>query len=480
MAMMGLLVVATGSLVGSREPTVLESVIAKGQLHVISRNGPTTYYEGPNGYTGFEYTLASRFAQYLGVELVIHGEDDLGKMINAVDNNQVQFAAAGLPITEKRKQRIKFSTPYLDITQKLIYQQGQSKPRSAADLVGKKIIAISNSAQTEGLRRLQREYPGLAWQERNDLEMLDLLEMVHNGDVDFAVVDSKSYALGKSVYPNARAAFDISGAQQLAWAFPNNNDTSLYDKASHFFETVEQEGLITDALDTYYGHLGELDYSGAILFAHRIDSRLPQWEEMLKASADNYSLDWQLLAALSYQESHWNPSAKSHTGVRGFMMLTRNTAKEMGIKNRVDAEQSIEGGTKYFKSIHSRIPQRIAEPDRTWLTLAAYNIGMGHMEDARVLTQKFGFNPDKWSDVKQHLLLLSKSKYYKNTKHGYARGWEAVDYVQNIRNFHTIIAWNEKDKQDQLASNAAATQHQFAQFSSAITDAVNTITVSSL
>ncbi|VUD68917.1 Membrane-bound lytic murein transglycosylase F [Thalassocella blandensis] len=475
----GLLFSAASFLVASRQPTTLESVLASGELHMVSRNGPTTFYEGPRGLTGFEYSIAKRFAKHLGVKLVIHDEEDLGKMIDSVSQHQVHFAAAGLTVTKKRLKKVKFSSPYLDITQQLVYQQGQSRPQSPADLIGKKLVIISNSAHSERLRQLQREYPELTWEERHDVEMLDLLEMVHNGEVDYTIIDSNAYEMSETVYPRARVAFNISEGEQLAWAFPADQDDSLFNEAETFFKKVKLSGVIDDTIYTYYGHLGELDYSGAILFAHRLTSRLPKWEEKLRAAGELHDVDWHLLAALSYQESHWNPKAKSPTGVRGFMMLTLDTAKDMGVKNRLNAEQSISGGAKYFKSIHKRIPSRIAEPDRTWLALAAYNIGMGHLEDARKLTEHHGGNPDKWTDVKENLHLLAKRKYYKFTKHGYARGWEAVDYVQNIRNFHTIIAWNEKEKEQMLASNQTSNQN-FAQLSPVMTEALKNITVTSL
>lgn len=475
----GTLFVAAGSLNGSRAPSVLEKVLESGKLHMISRNGPTTYYEGSNGLVGFEYAIAKRFAKKLGVELVIHDQEDLGVMLDSVNKQDVHFAAAGLTVTPKREKKVKFADAYLDVRQQLIYQFGEAKPSSVADLEGKNIVVIGNSSHTENLRRLQREFPGLQWKERNDVEMLDLLEMVHNGEVDYTIVDSNAYELSESLYPRARVAFNIKESEHLAWAFPKQQDQSLFNKAQEFFSEVKEKGVIQDTLDTYYGHLGELDYSGAILFAHRLGSRLPTWEQKLKDAAEIYDLDWQLIAALSYQESHWNPKAKSPTGVRGFMMLTRNTAKDMGVTNRLNPDQSIIGGAKYFNSIYNRIPERIADPDRTWLALAAYNIGLGHLEDARILTEHHGGNPDKWADVSENIVLLAKRKYYKFTKHGYARGWEAVKYVQNIRNFHTIIAWNEKEKHQLLASNLA-TEQKFAQFSPVVTEAVKSITVSSL
>ncbi len=477
--MLGLMILAAGSLNSSRIPTVLESIQASGEIHMVSRNGPTTYYEGPRGTTGFEYSLAKKFADRLGVELVIHDQEDLGLMLKAVTNNNVHFAAAGLTVTQKRLQKVKFATPYLNVKQQLIYRVGKDKPKTVEDLLDKHIVIIANSSHAENLRKLQRQFPTLTWEERSDVEMLDLLELVHNGDADFTIVDSNAYEMSESVYPRARVAFNLKEEEKLAWAFSHQIDDSLFNEAQKFFNDELIASTINDIKETFYGHLGELDYSGALLFSHRLDARLPKWEEKLRVAAEVYDLDWQLLAALSYQESHWNPKAKSPTGVRGFMMLTMDTAKEMGVTNRLSADQSIMGGSKYFKRMYSRIPERITENDRTWLALAAYNIGYGHLEDARILTEHHGGNPDKWVDVKENLLLLAKRKYYKFTKHGYARGWEAVDYVQNIRNFYTIIAWNEKEKRQLLSANIV-TQQQFAQFSPVMTEAVKSIATSSM
>lgn len=477
--MLGLMMLAAGSLNSSRIPTVLESIQAAGEIHMISRNGPTTYYEGPRGTTGFEYSLAKQFADRLGVELVIHDQEDLGLMLKAVSNNHVHFAAAGLTVTQKRQQKVKFATPYLNVEQQLIYRNGQDKPKSVEDLLDKHIVIIANSSHAENLRKLQRQYPTLTWEERSDVEMLDLLELVHNGKADFTIVDSNAYEMSESVYPRARVAFNLKEEEKLAWAFSHQIDDTLFKEAQKFFNDELIASTIIDIKETFYGHLGELDYSGALLFSHRLDARLPKWEDKLRDAAEVYDLDWQLLAALSYQESHWNPKAKSPTGVRGFMMLTLDTAKEMGVTNRLSADQSIMGGSKYFKRMYSRIPERITANDRTWLALAAYNIGYGHLEDARILTEHHGGNPDKWVDVKENLLLLAKRKYYKFTKHGYARGWEAVDYVQNIRNFYTIIAWNEKEKRQLLSANIV-TQQQFAQFSPVMTEAVKSIATSSM
>lgn len=447
------LIACTALLVTSKTPSALERVLSKGQLKIISRNGPTTYYEDSHGLTGFEYHLAQEFAQELGVELVIHDEENLSTLLNNVGTQDGEFAASGLTVTPSRQQKIHFSDSYLEVTQQLIYRSSEAKPSGVEDLLGKELAVVANSSHAERLRELQREHPELRWRELGNVEMADLMEMVHSGDLDYAIVDSNAYDVNSVIYPRARIAFDIAEPQQLAWAFPRQQDDSLYMAAQAFFQRIKTDGTLATLVERHYSPAHKMTTGGALTFAHRVDNRLPKYDAELKKAADKYDLDWRLLAAISYQESHWNPRARSYTGVRGMMMLTRTTAKEMGVDNRLDAAQSIDGGARYFKKIYKRLPKRISGQDRINFTLAAYNVGYGHMEDARILTQRLGGNPDVWEDVRQHLPKLAKRKYYRSLKRGYARGWEPVEYVDKINNFHNIIAWHEQLQQRRVATN---------------------------
>lgn len=452
LAVVPVLLALSFGLVSSRVPTVLEQIEKAGELHILSRNGPTTYYEGPNGLTGFEYALARTFADDLGVKLVIEDEENLNTLLSSVGSERGALGASGLTITKQRQHKVRFAQPYLDVTQQVIYNRDAKKPESVEDLVGADILVIAGSAHAERLQELQQQYPDLTWHEQPDLEMIDLLSMVQNGEAQYVIVDSNAYSINRNIYPEAAVAFDISEPQQLAWAFPIQMDNSLYDAAQSFFARVEGDGTLEDIRAHFYDHIDKVNHSGAKLFASRIKSRLPHWQDYLIKAGDSYGVDWRLLAAISYQESHWNSRAISNTGVRGLMMLTQATAKELGVDNRNDPQQSIDGGAKYFKKIFDRIPERIQGTDRTWMALAAYNIGMGHLEDARVLTETNGDNPDRWADVKRYLPLLAKRKYYKKTEHGYARGWEPVAYVQNIRQFYDILTWQNFLDQRRMAA----------------------------
>ena len=171
----------------------------------------------------------------------------------------------------------------------------------------------------------------------------------------------------------------------------------------------------------------------------------------LKPLFEKYAqeIDWRLLAAISYQESHWDAQATSPTGVRGLMMLTKNTAQSLGLTDRTDAEQSISGGARYLQDMMSKVPDTVPEGERIWFALAAYNMGYAHMLDARALTVKTKGNPDSWADVKQRLPLLSQKPWYKKLTYGYARGHEAYAYVENIRKYQiSLVGYlQEKEKQ---------------------------------
>lgn len=434
----------------STPPTLLERIQEEGFLQILTLNGPSTFYEGRLGYAGFEYELAKAFADDIGVEITVRTEQSLGDILSGVQETSAHFVAAGLSVIDERKQTINFSVPYSTVTQQVVYRRGSERPKSVSDIVGKDIVVVKQSSHAKTLEGFKDAYPELTWREE-EAEMTDLLDMIHKGEADITLVDSTAFITNSAIYPRARAAFDIAEPEVVAWAFPKRKDVSLLNAANAFLQDYRESGAITKLEDKYFKK-PVVDESSALAFSSRIEKRLPQWEGFFKGAAKKYELDWLFLAAMSYQESLWNKDAKSFTGVRGLMMLTHKTARDLGVKDRTDPQQSIYGGAEYFTQIRKRIPKDIVEPDRTWMALAAYNVGFGHLEDARVITQRQGGDPHLWDEVKARLPLLTKRKYYSQTRHGYARGWEPVHYVENIRNYHNILIWHYDQQQKQLAN----------------------------
>lgn len=420
--------------------TQLDDVLESGELRVLTRNAASSYYEGPNGATGLEYELAQGFADHLGVKLRVIVAENVSEVLAGVRDGKAHLAAAGLSVTEPRRQWVRFGPSYQEVTQQLVYRIGTPRPQSVGEIDGS-LEVLAGSSHAERLRELKQENPELAWVENNQAGSEDLLTLVNEKVIDYTVVDSNELRLNQHYYPELRAAFDLAEPESLAWAFPRSADDSLYQRAVEYFEHIKSSGTLAHIIERHYGHVDKFDYVGTRIFMRHIRERLPKYRPLLERAAAQNGLDWRLVAAMAYQESHWDPDAVSPTGVRGFMMLTQATARYLGIKKRTDLEQSIDGGARYIRTLIDKVPERIQNPDRLWMAMAAYNLGYGHLNDARVITEHRGGNPDVWKDVEEHLPLLRKKDWYRHLKHGYARGNEAVVYVENIRSYYDILVW---------------------------------------
>ena len=424
------------------KPSTLERVKEDGVLRVITRNSPATYFQDRNGETGFEYELVQHFAEDLGVKLQIETADNLDELYDSLGKpSGPVLAAAGLVTSERRKAQVRYSHPYLEVTPQVIYRNGRTRPTNAKGLVGKKIMVLKGSSHADQLAELKKQYPGLEYEESDAVEVVDLLRMVDEGQIDLTLVDSNEVAMNQVYFPNVRVAFDLGDARSQSWAVAPGEDNSLLNEINSYLDKVQKNGTLQRLKDRYYGHVDVLGYMGATTFAQHLQQRLPKYEQHFKTYAKQEKVDWRLLAAIGYQESLWQPAVTSKTGVRGLMMLTQNTAQAMGVSNRLDPKQSIMGGAKYLAYMKDQLDESIQEPDRTWFALAAYNVGSGHLDDARKLAAKEGLNPNKWLDVKKILPRLSQKQWYSKTRYGYARGGEPVHFVANIRRYYDILTW---------------------------------------
>jgi len=433
------------------ENASLQRIIERGYISVGTLYGLTSYYLEAEGAAGFEYELVKKYADSLGVELKVVPSYSLEELFSKLDNGQVDILAAGLAVTDKRRQLYNFSPSYDNISQKLVFKQGAIRPRKLKDLTGKLLI-MAHSSHEENLVQLKADNSALTWQVSDEFDSEELLLKVLSQEIDYTIIDSNTLAVNRRFYPEISIGFTIKKPQPLAWAVKKNNDHSIYASMVEFFGKVHHDGTLLALNDKYYGHVEEFNYVDTRMFIKAVENKLPDYQPIFEKYSQE--LDWRLLAAISYQESHWDPHARSYTGVRGMMMLTLPTAKQMGIKSRLDAEQSIRGGAKYFKQMIDRMPDRILFPDRLWFALASYNIGLGHLNDARKITGMQGGDPDRWVEVKDRLPLLKQKKYYKPTKYGYARGDEAVNYVENIRRYYDTLTWMDNKSKESTQDKA--------------------------
>ena len=425
----------------SSPPSMIDQIIELGELRVVTRDTPTAYFIGPDGPAGPEYDLVRGFAESLGVSLVIETVESVSEILPHVNEGKSHMAAAGLSMTDSRREFLSFGYPYNSVDMHLIYKLGSGKPRSIEETIGRHIEVVASSSHSDMMDSLSAAYPELDWSENADVEVVDLLEKVARGELDFTIADSTEFNIQRHFYPELRIALDLQIADPIAWAFKKKEGDSLLARADEYLIRANRIGFLEQVNDRYFGHTEKFDYVGTRAFIRHFDSRLPRYREMFEGAADNAGVDWRLVAAIGYQESHWRSHAVSPTGVRGIMMLTQATAEYLDIEDRMDPASSIFGGARFFVRQTERIPDSVDEPDRTWMALAAYNVGFNHIKDARQIVEWQGGDPDTWVDLSQALPLLAKQKWYSRVPYGYARGWEPVLYVNNIRIYYNIIRW---------------------------------------
>ncbi|QJQ95097.1 MULTISPECIES: membrane-bound lytic murein transglycosylase MltF [Halomonadaceae] len=432
--------------VATHDSQPLEEIRTRDFLAVYTRNTPTTYYEGRHGPTGFEYDLMLRFAEHLGVSLSMDANHNIEGVLDAVRRGEGDLGAAALPL-DPSLPGINFSRPILTLQPLLVYRRGLPPVRQPQDLLGLSIGVISGSGTSLILRELQREMPSLSWKEAAELEVADLLQRVENGNLDAAVIYAHQFKLNRLFYPEVENGFPLGEPLSMAWAFPARQGLGVLEEANRFLLELQRNGTLAELIDSYFGHDDYLEYVGARIFIHHIREKLPEYTELFRAAARETGFDWKLLAALGYQESHWDPQATSPTGVRGLMMLTLPTASELGVANRLDPKQSIDGGARYLRQMKERLQEEIQGPDRLWMALAAYNVGLGHLYDAQRIAEMRGGDPYVWADVREALPLLQNREWYSQTRHGYARGGEPVIYVRNIRRYYEILNYVDRSQQ---------------------------------
>ena len=417
-----------------------------GELWVGTRNSPTSYYIAANGEpAGFEHDLVQAFSRSQNWSLNWKEKNRPDALFDLLDSHQIHMAAAALPRTVVKDRHLIAGPVLFETPVHVVYRTSDKRPRSMADLPGKRLALIVGSGHTPILMRLKRKHPGLSWSALENVWPEELLAQLQDGKYDAVVINGMDFDSMRSAYPALAVAFDIGDTQKIVWALPIRSSQALRNALAHFVEQAKKDGTIKKVYERYFGHVKKLDSTDILGVLQRRPQRLPALRQHFHEAQTLTGIDWRLLAAIGYQESQWNPLATSPTGVRGLMMLTGETADRMGVKDRLNARQSILGGARYLALMKDSLPTRIPEPDRTWLALAAYNQGQGHLEDARRIAQARGGSPDSWADVKEALPYLSRGTYSKAMKYGYARGGEALHFAENIRNYYDILLRLEPD-----------------------------------
>jgi membrane-bound lytic murein transglycosylase F len=379
------------------------------------------------------------------VKLKLIEADRFGDLLSEVRLGRAHIAAAGLTVTPERARLVDFGPAYQEVSQHLVYRRGGKRPRTIADLAGKRIEVVANSSYVESLLAARREVPGLTWIENPSADAGELLNRVENGEADYTIVDSNIFSVFQRFHPELLVAFDFSKSDSLAWAFQRRSEHSLIDAAGAHLAGMRASGDLGHMMDRYYGHRESFDYAGTRKFIRDYTSMLPQYRALFEAAGKRADIDWRLIAAVGYQESHWNPAAESPKGALGMMMLTAETrnADECRRPQRCSPEH------------HGRLEVSVAHA-QAHRQAGAGNIGTGsHLDGAGGLQHGLWPSARCTADcrterrqsgslggtLKRALPLLMERRWYEQTRWGYARGHETRIYVRNIRNYYDILVW---------------------------------------
>ncbi|WP_454904892.1 membrane-bound lytic murein transglycosylase MltF [Aggregatibacter sp.] len=430
----------------SSEENPYHAIQSRGKLIVGTINNPISYFINAEGQSGLEYELSKAFADYLDVELEIKSLNNNEALFTALNEHVIDIAAANLFYHPNKVEHFQLGPSYYSASWQIAYRKGENRPRSLAQINGQ--LVIPDNAELEHiLKEAKSKNPPLTWTVNKKQTQEELLLQVADGKIDYTIANSLDISAAQHIKPQIAVAFDLTDEMSVHWYLANNASNELQSALLDFMNGAIDSGLIANIEEKYFSHFRDFDYVDAKSYLNAIETILPKFEPLFTKHKGN--LDWRLLAAIAYQESHWNPDATSPTGVRGIMMLTKDTAEHMKIQDRTDPEQSIKAGSEYLHWLLEQMPTSINDEERIWFALAAYNMGLGHLLDARRLTKNLGGNPDNWLDVKKNLPLLAEKRYYSNLKYGYARGYEAFQYIENIRRYMNSIVNYYRVQQNQ-------------------------------
>lgn len=413
----------------------------RGVLRVVTLNQPTTWYLGTHGPEGLEYELASQFAAVHKLRLEMWPAVDVVALRDTLKAGLADIAAAQLTAGNAGDSDGLACAPWDEVVQQWVYRRGEPRPRTLKDVAAARVIVAEDSPEalmlSQHASQLDSALEWIAIPRGSDMEPLDAIS---EGIADVALVDAYRFVFDRALHPDVAVAFALPVRRPVAWLV-RPDAAGLRDAVDGFFAAKKRSGQLKKRVQRWMQSTTTLRSVTAREFGELIETRLPALQPFFEQASVQTGVDWRFLAALGYQESQWNPRAESPNGAQGIMMLMPPTARSLNVRNAFDPRENILAGARYFVQVREQIPARIAEPDRSWFAVAAYNIGYGHLESARVIAQMRGRNPDRWADVRDSLPLLSDPVWHARVKTGYARGWEAAYTVDRVQQFASVLAW---------------------------------------
>ncbi len=413
----------------------LPGIEARNTLRVLTKNDAASYFLWQGELMGFDYELIRKYANQKKLWLEVIEVPDHKQMTEMLIDGQADVMTGFLmPSDAIEKKGVAFSEPYHFTANVIVARENGSALMTTDDLSGRVIYGFANSPGWTNLQLLQKEKGGFTLIPiGEDLSVEDVLDRVNEGVFDLAVLYRHEVEAELKWRRGIKMVLTLDDNIPHVWGVRASNKELL--SSLNKFIRKEYKGLFYNVVyRRYFEWESDKGSKGVGRSRDKNDQGLTPYDDLIKKYASIYGVDWRLVAAQMYQESRFNPSVVSWAGARGLMQVLPRTAKSMGIENLTDPESGIEAGVKYLGWLRERFEQELSVKDRQWFVLASYNAGLGHVRDARRLARQKGWNADRWFDnVERAMLLLSKQKYARKSRHGYVRGREPVQYVRKIK-----------------------------------------------
>ncbi len=430
------------------EDTSLKAIREKGKISAVTDFNSTNYFIYRGKPMGFQYELLQRLAKELNVDLEIVVNNDLEKNFQMLEAEKVDIIAVNLTVTHERSKRIDFTLPHNQTRQVLVQRKPEnwrrmstrevelSVIRNQLELAGKRIHVQSNSSFAERLKNLSEEIgDSINIIETSEYEVEQLIGMVAKGEIDYTVADENVALINQTYYSSLDVQTAISFPQNLAWGLRKEDD-SLRLAINNWLKSFKNSASYNQLYNKYFYNIRAINLVESEHYTIN-SGQISEYDDLIKNYNDIVGWDWRLIASLIYQESRFKPAVRSWAGAFGLMQLMPSTARRFGASRKSSPEKNIEAGIKFLKWLDTRFLNRGIDDDeeRIKFILGAYNVGLGHILDARRLTEKYGKDPDLWDDnVEDFILKKSNPKYYNDevVYYGYARGYETYNYVLQI------------------------------------------------
>lgn len=393
-----------------------------GYMRVLISDEPDSQYVFNKQHYGFEYELLSAYAEQEGLELRLEVVP-FAELFTLLNNGAGDIAVGGILHNPYVARVTQPTVAWYQAKTTVVYKRGTKRPKNLRELGQQKVLASARYYGAEGFNVIN-----LVDDHRGEYQ---LLSAVANGTARFALSTNYRARNAKHYLPELNRGFVLPIKVDVVWVLPKQHDDSLISSLNDFLSEALANKLPTRLAKNYLALPTKLTTYDALSVHKKIESTLPMYEYEFRRAARRGGIDWHMLAALSYQESRWSNSARSPTGVRGIMQMTQQTAEHLGVDDRMDMHQSIEGAARYLKNLRARLPEKIKEPERTWFAVAAYNIGFKHVLNGYRKAREQGLDRTKWKTISDLLPTLYDKPF--------AKGVQAKNYVERVQVFTDIL-----------------------------------------